>query len=271
MPDLRMPCGRARVVRTAQDDRHSAHESKLACFICRCSWEEGLWARARGRSKSMFKKLSFVLFMAASIGIPYLLTSSSDLWSSLSGQWSDGSAKKNSTSSGKSSATTLATADRGGDSKFGEVPAGTKSIERATAYDLAEVLQFEGTPAWVMSRWPRVSAGLAQLDLQGYRVPLVTGTGVDDLAGSLTYYFDKEQRVAFINFHGSTGDPRKLIALVTLRYSFLKQPTDDPSLGLYQVKWNGKPLSELRIRPARVVRADQPRARFEVDLAMKRP
>ena len=258
-------------MRTAQAETHGAHGSKLAGFDCRCSLEERSRARARGRLKSVFKKLSFVLFMVGSVAIPYLLTSSSDLWSSLTGHWSDGTASKNSTVPGKSGATTSSTADRGGAARFGEIPVNSKPIEGATAYDLSEVLQFDGTPAWVMSRWPRVSAGLAQLDLQGYRVPLVTGTGVDDLAGSLTYYFDKEQRVAFINFHGSTGDPRKLIGLVTSRYSFLKQPTDDPSLGLYQVKWNGKPLSELRIRPARVVRADQPRARFEVDLAMKRP
>jgi uncharacterized protein DUF6690 len=136
---------------------------------------------------------------------------------------------------------------------------------------LGEVLQFNGTPSWVMARWPRVTASLAELDLQGYRVPLVTGTGEDDLAGSLTYYFDKEQHVAYINFHGTTGDPRKLVSLVMSRYSFVRQSTDDPSLALYQVKWNGKPLSELRIRTARVLRADQPHARYEVDLAMKRP
>src|SRR5205823_12511410 len=137
------------------------------------------------------------------------------------------------------------------------------SIEGPATVDLGDVLRFDPTPAWVMARWPRVTAGLAELDLQGYRVPLVSGTKPDDVAGSLTYYFDKNEHVAYINFHGCTGDPRKLIALVTSRYSFLKQKTDDPSLGLYQVRWNGKALSELRIRPARVLRADQPNARYE--------
>ena len=122
-----------------------------------------------------------------------------------------------------------------------------------------------------MARWPRVTSGLAELDLQGYRVPLVTGTAEDDLAGSLTYYFDKNQHVAFINFKGTTGNPRKLISLVMSRYRFLPQKTDDPGLALYQVKWNGQPQSELRIRTARVVRANQPHARYEIDLAMKRP
>ena len=60
---------------------------------------------------------------------------------------------------------------------------------------LAEVLRFDVTVAWVMQRWPRVSTGLPYLQLQGYRVPLVTGTTVADLAGSLTYYFNAQQQV----------------------------------------------------------------------------
>lgn len=219
----------------------------------------------------MFKRLIFLLIMMAAVGLPYLATSSSD-WLSSWGIGSSGAAAngKPSTAAGKGEAQTTI-ANFGGATKTDPFGRPTGPIEGFSAHDLGEVLQFESTPAWVMARWPRVTAGLAELDLQGYRVPLVTGTGQDDLAGSLTYYFDKNQRIEFINFHGTTGDPRKLIALVTSRYSFLRQQTQDPSLLLYQYKWNGKALSELRVRPARVVRANQPHARFEVELAMKRP
>ena len=55
------------------------------------------------------------------------------------------------------------------------------------------------------------------------------------------------------------------------KYGFKPEQTDDPSLALFMVKWNGKPISELRIRPARVLRADQPHARYQVYLAMRRP
>ncbi|HEV3137100.1 MAG TPA: DUF6690 family protein [Pirellulales bacterium] len=216
----------------------------------------------------MFKRLLFLLVMMAVVGLPYLATSSSD-WLSSFGLGSSGAA-----ANGKAKAQgfqTTAPSARGGETKTDPFGKPTGPVEGFSAQDLGEVLQFEGTPAWVMTRWPRVTAGLAELDLQGYRVPLVTGTAEDDLAGSLTYYFDKNQHIEFINFHGTTGDPRKLIALVTSRYKFLRQTTEDPSLHLYQVKWNGKALSELRVRPARVVRADQPHARYEVDLAMKRP
>ena len=75
-------------------------------------------------------------------------------------------------------------------------PAKPAPLEGVTARDLGEVIRFDGSPEWVMARWPRVTAGLANLDLQGYRVPLVSGTAQDDLAGSLTYYFDRNQQVA---------------------------------------------------------------------------
>jgi hypothetical protein len=121
-----------------------------------------------------------------------------------------------------------------------------------------------------MSRWPRVTAGLAEPELQGYRVPLVTGTGENDLAGSLTYYFDQDQRVKLIHFRCTTGNPQQLVTYVTSRYGLTPQPTGDPGLQLYQVKWNGKPMSELRIRTATILRAAQPYSRFHVELAMKR-
>ena len=37
-------------------------------------------------------------------------------------------------------------------------------IEGYGRYNLAEVLDFDGTPEWVMARWPRVTVGLAELD-----------------------------------------------------------------------------------------------------------
>lgn len=219
----------------------------------------------------MIKKFFFLTGMMGLVGMPYVLSSSSQIWESVSSKFA-GSAPQGSTG------TTAANAQQPSAYVAPHhlaMPPGssmrTTHVEGQGARDLAEVIQFGASPAWVMQRWPRVTAGLAELDLQGYRVPLVTGTAQDDLAGSLTYYFDRSQRAARIDFQGTTGDPRKLIALVTNQYHFEPQASNDPGLLLYQVKWNGKPQSELRIRPARVVRADQPYARYEIDLAMKRP
>lgn len=219
----------------------------------------------------MFKKIFFVSAMAGMIGMPYLVSESSNLWKSATARFQGGTTDTGETA-GKagSGAAGHSHGHRFAEAAAASTPKST-GIEGHGVRDLSEVLQFDATPAWVIARWPRVTSGLAELDLQGYRVPLVTGTGQDDLAGSLTYYFDRTQRMTRIDFHGTTGDPRKIISLVTTRYSFEPQTSTDPGMMLYQVRWNGKALSELRIRPSRVVRADQPFTRYEVQLAMKRP
>ena len=136
---------------------------------------------------------------------------------------------------------------------------------------LEEVLRFDRTVEWVMQRWPRVSTGLTYLQLQGYRVPLVTGTGLSDVAGSLTYYFNAGQQVQRITLRGTTGDPGSLVALITGRYRFARRLTNDPGVVLYEaVDSSNKPAGSLTIRSAGVVKASQPYTRFEVDLAMDR-
>lgn len=137
--------------------------------------------------------------------------------------------------------------------------------------DMSEALRFEIDPAWVLGHWPRVSTRLAQLDLEGLRVPWVSGTQDDDLAGSLTYYFAPNERLQRITFFGTTGDGRKLVALLSTLHGFQRQESEDPRLYLYQVRGKDKAVSELRIWPADVVRADEPRARFNVALWIERP
>ncbi len=138
-------------------------------------------------------------------------------------------------------------------------------------HTLAEVMRFDITVPWIIAHWPRVSAGLSELDLHGYRVPLITGTGESDLAGSLTYYFNKKQQLDRIIFHGTSGDPRPLITIVTNQYKLERVIVDDPGLAFYQRKSWGKSHSELLIRPARVLRSNDPNKRYEIEMALKRP
>mgnify|MGYP006966871329 CR=1 FL=1 len=84
--------------------------------------------------------------------------------------------------------------------------------------DLFTLFRFDVSPRWVTERWSRVSTIRAEPGWEGLRVPLVTGTKVDDLAGSLTYYFDSQHQVRRITFHGVTGDERKLVAFVSRVY-----------------------------------------------------
>lgn len=165
---------------------------------------------------------------------------------------------------------TLDHADQGAAAQHLAAPSTATARGSVTSADLDQVMNFGVTPAWVLTQWPRVSASLAQLDFQGYRVPLVTGTREDDLAGSLTYYFDQQQRVARITFSGTTGDPRRLITLVTARFGFRPDSSEDPAVVVYDVKWNNKPQSELRIRPVQIVRANEPRSRYQVELSIRR-
>jgi len=203
------------------------------------------------------KRSWFAIGLAGAVGIPYLFSSSSGLAGLFPSR------------SGRSDPMTTNAADPASPAPTNAYGAAQTSADATPIVELHQAFRFDITTAWVLGRWPRVSAGLAELDLQGYRVPLVTGTKTDDLAGSLTYYFNQRQRVERITFHGGTGDARRLVALLATQFGFIRVLVDDASLFLYQVKQDGKVLSELRIKPARIVRADSPHTRFEVSLVMR--
>jgi hypothetical protein len=151
------------------------------------------------------------------------------------------------------------------------LPGAIPNVEGPTVQDLAEILRFDVTPEWILRRWPRVSTGLARLQLQGYRVPLVTGTAESDLAGALTYYFNPQQQLQQITFQGTTGDARNLVAFLAGRLHFVRRLTNDPGLTVYEaVRSDGKPAGSVRIRSAGIVKASEPFTRFDVELALER-
>ena len=144
--------------------------------------------------------------------------------------------------------------------------------EGAPVGDLAEVLRFDVTPDWVLRRWPRVTTGLAQLPLQGYRVPLVTGTAEADLAGSLTYYFNPQQQLQRITFHGTTGNAGDLVGFLTSRHKFARRVANDPGLFVYEaVSAGSRSAGLLKVTSVGVVKTSDPHRRFNVELSMERP
>ncbi len=151
----------------------------------------------------------------------------------------------------------------------GTKPASSASQEKFV--DLEQAFRWEITPAWILGNWPRVTTHLAALDSQGYRVTLITGTGQTDLAGAVTYYFDPQQRLQKMVFHGTTGDAKRLVQFLISRHHFERRLTDDPSVYLYQVEQDGQALSELKIKTAPIVRTTSAYSRFEVSLTMNRP
>jgi hypothetical protein len=145
-------------------------------------------------------------------------------------------------------------------------------VEGPAVVDLGEVLRFDLTPSWVMGRWPRVMNARHEAgSLHAYRVPLVTGHKEGDLAGSLTYYFDEQQKVQRIQFQGNTGDTRPLVEFLAKQHGFARRTLGDPSQFVYDVRRDGKAVSELTIRNAPVIDASQPQSRFRVELVLERP
>ena len=214
----------------------------------------------------MYKKIALCgLGLVAAVGCPWLCYKVAEMTSQL----------------GKSgNAPAVALAGPGGTTAAGPhgTPAplppgatGTTS-DGVPIYPLADALRFDLTPQVVMNRWPRVTTGLAELQLHGYRVPLVTGTADADVAGSLTYYFNPRQQVQRISLRGTTGDVRQLTGFLTARYKFAYRMTNDPGLWLFErVNSSGKRTSFAEIRPAPVLKANDPRHRFDVTLVIERP
>jgi hypothetical protein len=97
----------------------------------------------------------------------------------------------------------------------------------------------------------------------------VTGTKRDDLAGSLTYYFDRNHRVQRLTFDGYTGDHRKLVALVSRYYGVRSEPT--LGAGMFVARWNGRPTSVVRLTRAPIISADSPNSQLRVMMELNRP
>lgn len=135
--------------------------------------------------------------------------------------------------------------------------------------DLSQYLRFDLTPRWITDHWARVSTVLAETDLRGYRVPVVTGTHLHDVAGSLTYYFDPRGKMRRITLHGFTGDERPLVQFLCKNYHLCAEPS--LGAGRYVARWSRDPISAMQIHNAPVVRAEVPHGRLEVLLELNWP
>ena len=213
----------------------------------------------------MFRAITVI---AAAAAVPYVITKAPDLDKLLPGE--------------QESAAEIAVAADG----LGQnPPAGRNSPQnlasnhypssapyrRMHSVSLHDVFRFDVSKGWVYHRWSRKSTALAELGLFGIRVPLVTGTQMHDIAGSLTYYFSEGDVLERISFTGHTGDTTQLVMLMTQRYGLQPQPTVVVGEQLFQERYQDHVFSELRIRPAFVVRANSPLDNYAVELELQRP
>jgi len=209
------------------------------------------------------RRVRFVLILLAAVAIPYVWFND-HLGSAVKERWEGMFGRSNETW-----ASSLLLSEHGNQTAEMAHRSTGGAREAPRTNELPAVLRFDITPDWVTHRWSRVSTVRSLAQLEGLRVPLVTGTEIDDLAGSLTYYFDKQRRVQRISFHGQTGDERKLIAAVSDQFGMRAEPT--LGVGMYVARWNARPTSALRIAYAPVVRSQHPHQRLQVALEINRP
>jgi hypothetical protein len=103
--------------------------------------------------------------------------------------------------------------------------AATAVAYSAPPVGVEEAFRFEIQPPWVLARFPNVSTVAGDPKQLGMRVALVTGTRPDDLAGSLTYYFDQHHQLQRITFTGRTGDARRLLGALVPVHGLKSLPT----------------------------------------------
>lgn len=141
-----------------------------------------------------------------------------------------------------------------------------QSLAGGPVHDLRDVLRFDISPTWVSQHFSRVSTVLADLRLDGLRVPLVTGTKPDDIAGTMTYYFDHSGKLQRVSLHGFTGDPERIVTTMHQHFHMKPEPTLDA--GLSVVRWNGVPSGLLKITRAPVMYADATHQKYTLFLEL---
>ena len=138
-----------------------------------------------------------------------------------------------------------------------------------TVTDLRELLRFDIVPGWLPQRFSRVSTVTSNVQMDGLRVPLITGTQPSDIAGTLTYYFDAGKSLKRIQLHGLTGDPSNLANLMVQFY----QLAPEQSLGgqLFTTRWNNRITSVMQVSPAPIIYAGADHSKYILFLELNQP
>ena len=187
--------------------------------------------------------------LAAAVGVPYLVLNK-DLAQTARGQWNRLTGK-----GGKE------------DAAAGAVQRDQQSGYSAPPVGVEEAFRFEILPQWVVARFASVSTVAGDPKQLGMRVAIVSGTRSDDLAGSLTYYFDQHHQLQRITFTGRTGDARRLLAAVVPANGLRSLPTTGAAH--YVAGDSKKPTSQVTVNYLPVMPA-QSSARMEVAVDLRR-
>jgi hypothetical protein len=216
---------------------------------------------------NIFQRFSLAVPLALAVGVPFLLTSESTepLRGTVGSWWSDDESPLPQIEgiADPRVQQTLALSEQSVQWQP-TAPATTTPVA-----NLEGILRFDISPRWILDNWPHVATTRADDELDGLRVPLITGTRPHDVAGSLTYYFDKQHVVQRIALDGIVGDERHLVSVVTRLFQLQPEPQVDARV--FVSKWNGRATSALWIHRLPVVSADSPYQKFEFALELNRP
>ncbi|QDU88651.1 hypothetical protein Pla175_20310 [Pirellulimonas nuda] len=202
--------------------------------------------------------------LGASVGVPYLVSEVPKDW----GQTSGAAAQPAGAETTIDVTSITIQPPQGPGAAVYTSPAPLEGFRR---HSINEVLRFDVTKEWVYGQFARKTTGLADPELFGVRVALVTGTGMSDLAGSLSYYFSNTDQVERITFQGRTADSRPLVQLVTSQYGLAPVPAASPGEHLFESRVGSKVQSRLRTRPQPVLWSTDPHSSVQVDLVLNRP
>ena len=126
-------------------------------------------------------------------------------------------------------------------------------------------LRFDVTPEWVTHHFDRVTV-LPTMGGEGMRVALISGTRRQDLAGSLTYYFDREKVVQRIAMEVETGDAKPVTEFVTKHFKL-----EEVAQGVYANQFNRVVISGMVVERPSVIQRNQPHTGQVVCLELNRP
>ena len=141
----------------------------------------------------------------------------------------------------------------------------------ATGRTLAEVVRFDVTPNWVMQGWPEFSSHMSKDGLTIMRVTLLTGTKVEDFAGSMTYSYDQKHVLQRMTLEGNTGDPTQLISLATQQFGMTRESGSVGGTGIYVARWHRRAFSAMKCELAGPINANRPHLRYMVTMEINRP
>lgn len=136
---------------------------------------------------------------------------------------------------------------------------------------LEQALDWNVTRNWVYQHWARKSTGLSDPSLFGVRVPLVTGSAMTDLAGSLTYYFDHSGVLQRMRLTGRTADTSRIAQVAMQRFGMQPRRAGSPGDQLFQAVEQERVRAELRTRPDAVMWSTAPHDSFLVEFEANRP